>query len=64
MPLYSTKLAVKSCIYAHVFQATVIYTSDLFTYNAEYFQTLSGEKWRSLASSLHSMLAVTSLHTA
>ena len=30
--------------------------SDWFTYNAKYFQTLSGEKWRSFASSLRSML--------
>jgi len=35
---------------------TVIYSSDLFTYNAKYFQTLSGEKWRSFANSLCSML--------
>jgi len=35
----------------------VIYSSNLFTYNAKYFQT-SGEKWRSFANSLHSMLKV------
>jgi len=36
----------------------VIYSSDLFTYrpNAKYFQTLSGEKLRSFANSLRSML--------
>jgi len=45
MHLSSTKVAVKSCIYAEAFQMTVIYSSDLFTYNAECFQTLSGEKW-------------------
>jgi len=28
---------------------TVIYSSDLFTCNAKYLQTLSGEKWRSFA---------------
>jgi len=39
----------------------VIYSSDLFTYNAECFQTLSGEKWRSFANSLRSMLK---LHSA
>jgi len=34
----------------------VIYSSDLFTYNAKYFQTLHREKWRSFTNSLHSML--------
>ena len=34
----------------------MIYSSDLFTYNAKYFQTLSREKWRSFINSLHSML--------
>ena len=34
----------------------VIYSSDLFTYNAKYFQTLSMEKQRSFANSLRSML--------
>jgi len=34
----------------------VIYSSDLFTYNAKYYQTLSGEKWRSFANRLRSML--------
>jgi len=34
----------------------VIYSSDLFTYNAKYFQTLPGEKWRSFPNSLRSML--------
>jgi len=34
----------------------VINSSDLFTYDAKYFQTLSGEKWRSFANSLLSML--------
>jgi len=38
----------------------VIYSSDLFTYNAKFFQTLSGEKWRSFASSLRSMLKLRS----
>jgi len=39
---------------------TMIYSSDLFTYNAKYFQTLSGEKWRSFANSLRSMLKLRS----
>jgi len=34
----------------------VIYSSGLFTNNAKYFQTLSGEKWRSFANCLRSML--------
>jgi len=34
----------------------VIYSSDLVTYNAKYFQTLRREKWRSFTNSLHSML--------
>ena len=34
----------------------MIYSSDLFTYNAKYFQTLPREKWRSFANSLRSML--------
>jgi len=34
----------------------MIYLSALFTYNATYFQTLSGEKWRHFVNSLHSML--------
>jgi len=55
MHLFLTKVAVKTCIYAQAFQTTVIYSSDLFTYNAKYFQTLSGEKWRSFAKSLRSM---------
>jgi len=38
----------------------VIYSSDLFTYNAKYFQTLSGDKWRSFASSLRGMLILRS----
>jgi len=38
----------------------VIYLSDLFTYTAEYFQILSGEKWRSFANSLRSMLKLLS----
>jgi len=29
----------------------VIYSSDLFTYNAKYFHTSSGEKWPSFANS-------------
>jgi len=35
----------------------VIYSSELFKYrpNAKYFQTLSGEKWRSFANSLRKM---------
>jgi len=41
----------------------VIYSSDLCTYNAKYFQTLSGEKWRSFANSLRSMLKLrTTVH--
>jgi len=39
---------------------TVIYSSDLFAYSAKYFQTLSGEKWRSFAKSLRSMLKLRS----
>jgi len=36
-----------------------------FTYSAKYFQTLSGEKWRSFANSLRSMLKLRSaLHEA
>jgi len=38
----------------------VIYSSDLFTYNAKYFQTLSGNKGRSFANSLRSMLKLRS----
>jgi len=38
----------------------VIYSSDLFTYNAKYFQTFSGEKWRSFAKSLRNMLKLCS----
>jgi len=38
----------------------VIYSSDLFTFDAKYFQTLSGEKWRSFANSLRSMLKLRS----
>jgi len=38
----------------------VIDSSDLFTYNAKYFQTLCKEKWRSFANSLHSMLKLRS----
>jgi len=34
----------------------VIYSSDLFTYNAKYFQILPREKWQSFANSLRSML--------
>jgi len=34
----------------------VIYSSDLFTYNAKYFQTLPREKWRSFTNRLRSML--------
>ena len=34
----------------------MIYSSDLFTYNAKYFQTLPREKWRFFANSLRSML--------
>jgi len=60
MLLFLTKVSVKSCIYAQAFYTTVIYSSDLFTYNAKYFQTLSGEKWRSFASSLRGMLILRS----
>jgi len=38
----------------------MIYSSDCFTYSAKYFQTLSGEKWRSFANSLRSMLKLRS----
>jgi len=58
--LFFTKVAVKSEIYAQVFYTTVIYSSVLFTGNAKYFQTLSGEKWRSFANSLCSMLKLRS----
>ena len=44
MHLFLATVAVKSCIYTQAFQTTVIYSSDLFTYNAKYFQTLAGEK--------------------
>jgi len=44
MHLFLRKVAVKSGIYAKAFYTTVTYSSDLFTYNAEYLQTLSGEK--------------------
>jgi len=40
---------------------TVIYSSDLFTYNAKYFQTLSGQKWQSIINSLRSMLKLRSM---
>jgi len=39
---------------------TVIYSNDLFTFNAKYFPTLSGEKWRSFANSSRSMLKLRS----
>jgi len=45
-------------MYKH--QTTVTYSSDLFTYNANYFQTISGKKWRSFANSLRSMLKLRS----
>jgi len=38
----------------------VIYSSTLFTYNAIYVQTLCGEKWRSFANSLRSMVKLRS----
>jgi len=38
----------------------VIYSSDLFTYSAKYFQTLSGEKWRSFANILRGVLKLRS----
>ena len=60
MHLFLTKIAVKSCIYAQAFQTTVIYSSDLFTYNAKFFQTLFGEKWRLFANSLRGMLKIRS----
>jgi len=58
MHLFLTKVAVRSCIYAQAFQTTVIYLSDLFTFDAKYFQfgNLSGEEWRSFANSLRGML--------
>jgi len=34
----------------------LIYSSDSFTYSAEYFQTVPREKWLSFANSLRSML--------
>jgi len=54
--LLLTKVAVKTGIYAKAFYTTVIYSSDLFTYNAEYRETLSGEKWPPFANSLRIML--------
>ena len=59
MHLFSTEVA-KSCISAQTFLTTVIYSGDLFTYNAIYLKTLLGEKWRSLANSLPSMLKLRS----
>ena len=56
MHLLLTKVAVKTGIYAKAFYTTVIYSSDLFTYNAEYRKTLSGEKWPPFANSLRIML--------
>ena len=53
--LFLAKVA-KSCIYSQTLKTTVIYSSDLFTYNAKYLQTLLREKWRSFANSLRSML--------
>ena len=59
MRLFLTKVA-KSCIYSQTLKTTVIYSSDLFTYNAKYLQTLVGEKWRSFANSLPRMLKLRS----
>jgi len=56
MHLHFTKVAVKRCYYAHAFQTIVICSSNEFTCNAQYFQTLSGEKWRSFTNSLRGML--------
>jgi len=43
--LILTKFAVKNCICAQaLIQTKVIYSSDLFTYNAKYFRTLPKEK--------------------
>jgi len=60
MHLFLTKVTVKSCIYAQAFWTTVIHSSDLFTYNAKYFQILFGEKWQYFANSLRSMLKLRS----
>jgi len=38
----------------------VIYSSVLFTYTAKYFETSSGEIWRSFANSLRNMLKLRS----
>ena len=38
----------------------MIYSRDLYTCNAKYFQTLSGEKWRCFANSLRNMLELRS----
>ena len=54
--LFVTNVAVRSGIYVQASYTIVIYSSDLFAYNAKYFQALSGEKWRSFANSLRSML--------
>ena len=59
MHLFLTEVA-KICISAQTFLTTVIYSGDLFTYNAIYLKTLLGEKWRSLANSLPSMLKLRS----
>ena len=53
--LFLMKVA-KSYIYSQTSKRAEIYSSDLFTYNATYLQTLLGEKWRSFANSLRSML--------
>ena len=58
--LFLTKVAVKSYIYAQAFWTTMIYSSNLFTCNTKYFQTLFGEKWWSFAYSLCSMLKLRS----
>ena len=59
MHLFFAKVA-KSCIYSQTLKTTVIYSSDLFTYNAKYLQTLFGEKWQSFANSLRSVLKLRS----
>ena len=50
----------ESCIYSQTLKTTVIYSSNLFTYNAKYLPTFLGEKWRSFANSLQSMLKLRS----
>ena len=53
---FLTKVAVRSCIYAQAFLNDIDLLKRFLSNNAKYFHTFSGEKWRSFANSLHSML--------